>query len=254
MEGTSAMDGMVKVMASGDLPRGEAGDTELRPARVGDNDILLARRGDGRVVAFAAQCPHQMTELSGATFWDGRVRCPRHNYIYDPLSGDNVLPKGDCRPENLWKLAPGYLPVYRVTEADGWVWVAESPEPPPAGYDPAREKAPGLEELMAAAQAAEAAPSGPVEHPVKRLRVGAGATFELRIPTTFRPGFVWRIEVPADLLAVVEERYESGDPPRHRVKLAARNVGTGAIRAVYTRPWETEPAEVRTYEVEVKAL
>ncbi len=247
------MSNMVKVLESRELPAGEAGDTEIRRVRAGDHDVLLARRSDGRVVAFGALCPHQMTPLEDATFWDGQVRCPRHNYLYDPQSGENVLPRRDCRPENLWKLAPGYLPVFGVKESDGWVWVADQPQDPPAGYDPHDERPPAEPETPAA-PAGEPEAVGPVEHQVKTLRVKAGGTFELRLPTTPRPGYLWRVEAPSEILAVVEERFEPTSPPRHRVKLATRNVGEGEIRCTYARPWEKEPVETRIYRVQVVAL
>lgn len=248
------MDGMARVLRSDELPPGEAGDTDIRALRAGESDVLVARLGDGRVVAFAPLCPHQSTELTEATFWDGQVRCPRHNYLYDPHSGENVLPRRDCRLENLWKLAPGYLPVHRVEEREGWIWVAEQPEPPPEAYDAEAERPRAAGEVPAGRVEAPPVPSGPVEHPTKTLKVAMGATFELRLPTTPRPGHLWRVEVPSDLLAVVEERFETTQPPRHRVRLATRNVGEGTVRCSYARPWDREPAEVRCYVVRVEGL
>ncbi|MGH9181463.1 MAG: Rieske 2Fe-2S domain-containing protein [Acidimicrobiales bacterium] len=262
----ASLDGMVRVLAAADLPAGEASNTEIRHADIGGADVLLARLGNGQVVAFGAMCPHQLTDLMDATIWDGNVRCPRHNYIYDPHTGENVLPSRDCRPENLWKLAPGYLPTYRVVEADGWIWVAPEARQAPESFDPELERPPARGSVSAGARSAGSSPpaqpvggpavqpAGPVEHPGKTLRVQAGSTFELRLPTTPRPGFVWRVEVPAALLAVVEERYEPSDPPRHRVKLAVRSVGQGTVRCSYGRPWETTAAEVRTYEVMAEPL
>ena len=256
-----AVEGMVRALPSDDLPAGEAGDTEIRRVQAGETEVLLARRAGGDVVAFAALCPHQRTDLSNATLWDGQVRCPRHNYLYDPGTGENVLPTRDCRPENLWKLAPGYLPVHRTEERDGWVWVAEEPSPPPAGYDPEQQRPPAADDVgpddgpvgeERAAAAGVAGKAGATAEVVRALRVRAGGTFELRLRTQPRPGYVWRINAPAELLAVVEERFEPGSPPRHRVRLAARNVGSGTVRCVYVRPWESTPAESRVYEVTVE--
>lgn len=249
---------MVAVLASGDLVAAEGADTDIHRVQVEGTDVLVARLGSGRVVAFGALCPHQLTDLSQATLFDGKVRCPRHNYLYDPGSGENVLPTRDCRPENLWKLAPGYLPSYRAADVDGSVFVARAPQPPPPSYDPDSERppAPGAATSPTASglrtNAAPKAPAGPVEHPAATLRVAAGSTFEVALATIPKPGFVWRIVVPSELLRVVEERFETSDPPRHRVKMAARASGTGTVRCIYVRPWETTPAEIRTYEVTVE--
>ena len=256
----TGVDGMVRVLPSADLPAGEAGDTEIRRVQAGVREVLLTRRSDGRVVAFAALCPHQQTDLANATVWDGSVRCPRHNYLYDPTTGENILPTRDCRPESLWKLAPGYLPVHRTEEREGWVWVAEEPSPPPASFDPAREHPPGPAERAPRAEPAAApAPTGGAtgageegRDAVKALRVRAGGTFELRLRTEPRPGYVWRVKVPNELLFVVEERFEPGNPPRHRVKLAARSVGTGTVECLYVRPWEATAADTRRYRVTIE--
>jgi predicted secreted protein len=97
-----------------------------------------------------------------------------------------------------------------------------------------------------------AAPAGPIEHAGKTLRVAPGNTFELRLPTTPKPGFIWRVDTGGPLLAVVEERFEPGDPPRHLIRLAARGEGETVVRCMYARPWDTEPTEVRTYTVRVE--
>ena len=252
-------EGMVRVLPSADLPAGEAGDTEIRRVQAGARHVLLARLNSGRVVAFAPLCPHQQTDLSNATVWDGSVRCPRHNYLYDPTTGENILPTRDCRPESLWKLAPGYLPVHRTEEREGWVWVAEEPSPPPASFDPARERPPGPGESAPRAEPAAVPTGGTAQQGkegggavAKALRVQAGSTFELRLRTQPRPGYVWRVKVPSELLFVVEERFEPGDPPRHRVKLAARSVGTGTVECHYVRPWEATAAETKLYRVTIE--
>jgi nitrite reductase/ring-hydroxylating ferredoxin subunit/predicted secreted protein len=252
-------EGFVRVLASRELPAGEGLDSQLRRVRVGRASVLVARRNDGRVVAFATRCPHEATDLEQATLWDGEVRCPKHNYIYDPLSGQNLVPRRGARPGMLWKLHPGYLPTHAVEERDGWIWVREAANPPPPGWDPAAEVPPpgGAVEPPAGEPEPEAEPAPPpvpppAEHPVKRLRVRLGAEFELRLPTTPRPGHVWRFEVPPQI-QVVRQAFEPGDPPRQRVRLAARAAGEGTVRCLYGRPWEREPAETRSYVVEVVA-
>jgi nitrite reductase/ring-hydroxylating ferredoxin subunit/predicted secreted protein len=258
-------DGLVRTLPSEECPLGTPQEPELRLVRVGDHDVMLVRLEDGTVAGVAGHCPHQGTDLGDASFFDGLLRCPRHLYLYDPRTGENVVPARDARPENLWKLRPGYLPTYRVEERDGWIWVAPEPSPPPPGYDPERERRPPPSGWRRSADAAEPRPEpppaaqGPVEHPTKTVRVRPGATFELRLPISARPGHVWRVEVTPPL-KVLSEQYDpgtasghaGGSPPRHRVRLAAKGEGVATVRCAYARPWDTEPAEVRAYVVRVE--
>ncbi|MDQ4132704.1 MAG: protease inhibitor I42 family protein, partial [Actinomycetota bacterium] len=92
--------------------------------------------------------------------------------------------------------------------------------------------------------------AGPVEHPPKTLRVREGATFELRIPMAPRPGFAWNVKVSGNV-KILEEGYLAGNQPRHRVKLRAKLAGEGAVRCTFGRPWDNDPAEVRTYVVQI---
>lgn len=246
----------VRVLPSAELEAESPGEARLRRAKVARTDVLLARLSTGPVVAFAATCPHQQTDLEGATFYDGLVRCPLHVYLYDPQTGENVVPSRDADPANLWKLKPGYLSVFPVEERDGWVWVGTAAKPPPASYDPARERPPAAG-LRAVNRAHAAAPADPVDAPEARdeaLRVQAGAVVDLRVPTVARPGFIWRLEGAGTLLAVVEERFEPADPPHHLFRLAARTPGEVTVRCIYARPWDATPAEVRTYRVTIESV
>lgn len=247
---------MVRVLPSAELETETPGEPRLKMVTVGGTDIILGRLSTGPVVAFSSRCPHQDTHLEGATFFDGRIRCPLHVYLYDPRTGENIVPARDANPANLWKLKPGYLPVYPVEERDGWIWIGTEPKPPPTAYDPAKEQPPAEGRRAATTAAAKTASAdavaGPLEHGAKTLRVSPGSTFELRLPTAPRPGFIWRVDTGGPLLTVVEERFEPGDPPRHLVRLAARGEGETTLRCLYARPWDTEPAEVRTYVVRVE--
>jgi nitrite reductase/ring-hydroxylating ferredoxin subunit/predicted secreted protein len=244
----------VRVLPSAELEEETPGEPRLMMVTIDGTDILLGRLSGGEVIAFSSNCPHQQTHLEGATFFDGKVRCPLHVYLYDPKTGENIVPARDAKPENLWKLKPGYLPVYPVEERDGWIWVGDRPKPPPAAYDPDKERppAPGARAPVAAEPVVTAGASGATEHATKVLRVAPGGTFALRLPTTPRPGFIWRVETEGPLLTVVEERFEPGDPPRHLVRIAARGVGETTLRCLYARPWDTTPVETRTYEVRVE--
>jgi nitrite reductase/ring-hydroxylating ferredoxin subunit len=229
--------------------------SQIRDVRIGSETLLVGRLNDGKVVAFSDTCPHEQTDLRQATFVDGKVRCPRHNYIYDPFTGDNVIPARVARAENLWKLHPGFLPTHEVQEHDGWVWVSTEPNPAPAGWDPSGEEPPrsATRRTPFTPPTAEEPPrpSPTVTGPAKRLRVTLGREFELRLPMSGPGARTWRIEVPEGLLAVVTQALEPTSPPRQRVRLAARSLGRGTLRCSFGRPWEAEPEEVRTYVVEV---
>ena len=241
------------MLRSRDLRAGEDGNTDFRRVTVDGADVLMGRLTSGQVVAFSARCPHQQTDLEEAYFWDGKVRCPLHNYLYDPGNGENVLPTGDARPENLWKLKPGWLPTWAVEERDGWVYVTAA-NGPPAAYDPALEERPPGGRVASGPVAplvVPQPPSGPVEHDAQTLQMAVGAELDLRLPTTPKPGHTWRVVVTEGLLSVVEERWDPSDPPAHRVRVAAAGPGRATVWCAYARPWDTEPTEVRTYVVSV---
>ena len=71
----------VKVLPSAELIEETPGEPRLRRVTVAGTDVLLGRLSGGQVVAFSSTCPHQQTDLAGATFFDGRIRCPLHVYI-----------------------------------------------------------------------------------------------------------------------------------------------------------------------------
>ena len=233
--------GWHRTVRSADLMPGE-----IFAATAGRAVVLVARLNDGEAVAFASSCPHQGTDLEGAAVWDDKIRCPRHQYIYDPRTGANVFPTERFGPEKLWKLRPGYLPTYTVQERDGWIWVFEQVKPPPASYDPDLELAPeGVEEEPVVED-----DDGPVET-VKVVKVKRGATFELRLPTNPLPGHTWRVEVVGDLLEIVEEGLLPENPPRWKVRITAHDLGEDEIECRFLAPWDTDPSELRRYVVQV---
>lgn len=130
------------VLRSGDCVADDDDGPAFAAVRVGDADLLVTRLPGGEVVAFAAECPHLSTPLDGATRRDGRLRCARHLYEYDLRTGENLVPARDAPPASLWRLKPGYLSRHRVQERDGWILVADRPEPPPAAYDADLERSP----------------------------------------------------------------------------------------------------------------
>lgn len=222
----------------------------LQAVKAGGRALLVGRLDDGSVVAVAAFCPHEGTDLGRSTILDGELRCPQHKYVYEARSGRNVHPTASW-PDRLWKLKPGYLPTFPAEERDGWVWVQGEPNPPPPEWDPRAEEEPAAEEAGPAAaperEADAEAGTGTTE-----VSVVAGGTAELRVPTTPRAGFLWTVRVEAGLVTVVGERFEPGEGV-HVVSLAAGGTSTGAdtVTCEYRRPWDAEPVETRTYTVTV---
>lgn len=239
-----------RVLPSEDLPAGTPTIPAVRRVRVGKTDMLLARLHGGDVVAFDTTCPHQGTSLEDVTEWEGNLRCPRHLYLYDPRTGENILPAREARPGTLWKLRPRYLPVYQVVEQEGWVWVDEEPAPPPAAYDPAKEQRPSG--LVEDEKPADAVGHGPVEHPTQALRVRAGQDFEVVLSAEPRPGHFWQLEVSSECVAVVAQTLDPVRPSAYRISLSARSAGEASLRCNYARPWDTTPSEVRTFAVSVE--
>jgi nitrite reductase/ring-hydroxylating ferredoxin subunit len=103
-------------MAGADLRPGS-----LAKVVVAGKAVLLARLEDGTVAAAAAVCPHRGEDLSGGTVYMGAVDCPLHHYLYDLRSGANRYPRNVFPADLAARLAP--LPLYRVKEEEGWIWV-----------------------------------------------------------------------------------------------------------------------------------
>lgn len=213
----------------------------------------MVRLETGAVAAFAARCPHEGTPLDGATLFDNSLRCPRHVFLYDLETGENLVPARVNKPETLCKLKPGYLPIHRTEERDGWIWVAETPEPPPAAYDPLLEQGPPAPRPPASEPPAEpAAPTPAASTPeVGAVRARVGEEFELVLPTTVRPGHFWSIDAPGATVAVLGQAFAPDDPPRNVVRLVARSPGKVTVSCAYATPWGRAPAEVQTFEVQI---
>lgn len=234
---------------------GTSAEPEFSRVKVGKSEVLVARLPDGEAVAFAALCPHQETPLDAASFFEGHLRCGRHLYLYDVHSGENIVPARTSPPEALCKLKPGYLPVHRVEEREGWIWVAETPEPAPPAYDPAVERgtasgagdgSAGVRTRPGPAPGPAPAPAGPVEHAPETVAVRVGEEFELVLPTSPRPAHLWRASLPPGI-AVVWEEFAPDAPPRHVARLVARAGGEAVVRFTYATPWDSKPAETRSF-------
>lgn len=251
------------VLRSADCQVGTPGEPGFHQVTVGRSDVLVTRLPDGAVVAFSAECPHQATPLDVATFFEGKLRCGRHLYLYDLRTGENLLPARDASPEALRRLKPGYLPVHHAEERDGWIWVADKPEPAPPCYDPAAERplppgapttppVPATVTTPAASPAAAGRAGGPVEHPPETVSVRVGQQFELVVVTSPRPAHMWRSAVSADEVAIVSEGFAPDQPPRHVARLVARVPGEAEVRFTYATPWDPKPVETRSFVVRVE--
>lgn len=226
----------------------------MRRIKHGPSEILVARMPGGEVVAFATHCPHQGTPLKHAVAIEGNLRCPQHNYMYDPRTGRNVYPAASVRLDVLWRLKPGYLTTYRVEERDGWIWVAERPNPPPpAGAQ--RPAAPAALQRTPAGPPPPPRPAGPVEHPEESLTVAVGAEFELSLPTNPLPGHIWKVEISGDAVALVGQVFDLEGTRAWRLRLAARGPGSAGVRCMYTKPWGERAVakEIRSFCVQVDA-
>jgi nitrite reductase/ring-hydroxylating ferredoxin subunit/predicted secreted protein len=242
------------VVRSEECVVGTPAEPGFHRARVGRHDVLVTRLPEGEAVAFAAICPHQETPLDSASFFEGKLRCGRHLYLYDVHTGENLLPSRTASPESLCRLKPGYLPVHRVEERDGWVWVADAPEPAPASYDPEAERAPvpqpGPAPAAPTAPPSPPPPAGPLAHPPEAVAARQGEPFDLVLPTAPKPAHLWRGTVPA-ALRVVSEGFAPDPPPRHIVRLEAMAPGRHEVAYVYATPWDPTPAETRTFVITV---
>lgn len=225
----------------------------IRKVRLGRSRVLLTRLPSGEVVAFAPRCPHEGTSLVNATLFEGRIRCPRHNYLYDPSTGENILPARETRPEKLWRLKPGYLQTHPVQEQEGWIWVSDVPNPPPPAYDPDLESGPPPDPDTVAPRSEAAEPEEPVAAPPATVTATAGTEFELALPTRPLPAHIWQVEVSGAAVAVLDETMESGEGCTVRVRLAARKPGEATVRCAYAQPWADRPQQVHTVTVHVRA-
>jgi nitrite reductase (NADH) small subunit len=242
-----------QALRSDELPAGEGAATQIRRVRMGDGHVMVARLTDGRLVAFAPSCPHQVTPLDDATIHEGVMRCPRHGYQYDATTGANVFPTRDAKPENLWKLKPKYLPVHQVTERDGWIWVAEEADPPPETWDPALEERPAgaTDGPPTAASVMTVAPPAGIEQSMKFLTATAGEELEIRVAATPVAGYEWRLDLVGDLLTIIENQFEGGEMPCQRVRVLAAGSGATTLTCTYASMIDGQVAAVRTYIIRV---
>ncbi len=57
----------------------------------GDTELALVKL-EGRVYALHDACPHRAGPLSEGELEDGKIRCPWHGALIDPITGDASAP------------------------------------------------------------------------------------------------------------------------------------------------------------------
>lgn len=113
------------------------GDTPVGVTLAGQRWALV--RLDGRVAAFADQCPHRRARLSAGAVVDGTLECRYHGWRYADSGACVEIPAlgpGASIPARARLTAPA-----AVEEADGLVWLA--PRPPRAPRPSLRAPAAG---------------------------------------------------------------------------------------------------------------
>lgn len=140
-----------------------------------DGPQVLLTRQQGRVHAFAPNCPHYGAPLEKGKVVDGKLICPWHHACFKLDNGHL------CEPPAL-----DDLPAYAVREAGGRILV-QVPESPPASTDKP-EATPTAE--------VGGTPPPPVAPPADTrtfVLVGGGAAGEFAAQTLRREGFAGRV-------------------------------------------------------------
>jgi nitrite reductase (NADH) small subunit len=86
--------------------------------RVDDEVVAVFRIGD-RLVALRDRCPHMGAQLSDGKVEKGRIVCQRHDWSFDPVSGEGGRGSKSAR-----------VRVYDVTTEGSDVYVRRPEEPP----------------------------------------------------------------------------------------------------------------------------
>src|SRR5262247_2845535 len=99
------------------VPLGEVPDGGMVGGQVGDDAVLLARRGD-ELFAIGATCSHYGGPLAEGLIVGDTVRCPWHHACFSLRTGEAVA-------------APAFnpMPCWRVEKRNGTVFVREKIEP-----------------------------------------------------------------------------------------------------------------------------
>lgn len=81
----------------------ELADGQMKEAKVGETDVLIAKTG-GEFFATHAKCTHYQAPLAKGVLHEGKITCPWHNACFDLRTGHrleapalNALPVYDVR-------------------------------------------------------------------------------------------------------------------------------------------------------------
>lgn len=103
-------------------------DVRQRPFRVMlDGAPVVLFRGRSGLAALADRCPHRMVPLSGGKIKGGVLECPYHGWRFDAAGACVAM------PGHLGDLPRAFVPRYRVTEAEGAIFLSQG-QPSGAPY------------------------------------------------------------------------------------------------------------------------
>ena len=84
------------------VPLSDIADGGMLVGHVGDDEVLLARRG-GEVFAVSAHCSHYHGPLAEGLMVGDTVRCPWHHACFSLRTGEPVHPPA-LSPIDCWKV------------------------------------------------------------------------------------------------------------------------------------------------------
>ena len=190
-----------------DLTRGVAlddlGDGGMVGGHVGDEAVLLARRGE-EFFAIGATCSHYGGPLAEGLIVGDTVRCPWHHACFSLRTGEALA-------------APAFnpMPCWRVEKRDGTVFVREKIEP--------------------AGRRAAGAAKGPSAKPERMVIVGGGAAGFAAAEMLRREGFAGSVTLLSADDAAPYDRpncskdYLAGNAPEEWMPLRPPRVLPGAV-------------------------
>jgi nitrite reductase/ring-hydroxylating ferredoxin subunit len=103
----------VVVKGAGKLPEGQSKKIDVGDPLAGGKQFVLCRLG-GKLYAVDVRCPHEGGRLLDGPLIEGKLlRCPLHDYHFDPKSGAPV--RGACSRATTYTV--------REKEGDARIWV-----------------------------------------------------------------------------------------------------------------------------------